>query len=142
MNSDRIVHGVVPFLMVVGVSSMVCAAESSSTMPAAPASSVSTPTPQTSAQEGSITALDLKSAAPSIQVTGKEGKVWTLAIDPLATTVWENGMPAKWDSLKVGSHVKVRYTEKSGKVVAKSIQLVQEPSASEASSTTAPASSY
>ncbi len=136
-------QGMLIAAIVMGCIPLVQAAEPSSKTPTTPASSVPTTIMQTFMKEGSITALDVTSAAPSVQVADKDGKVWTLSIDPLVTTVWKQGIPAKADALKIGDHVKVRYTEKSGKAVAKSIQLIPAPTTSAApSSTSEPATSY
>jgi len=74
---------------------------------------------------GSITELDLKPLTPSLKLTGADGKVWTLALDPQLTSIWQNGQIGKLDALKVGQQVKVRYTSKAGKNMVKSITIVQ-----------------
>ncbi len=89
------------------------------------ASSTSTPIQQSLSAGGSITALDLKPLAPSLKLTGADGKVWTLALDPQLTSIWQNGQIGKLDALEVGQQVKVRYTSKAGKNLVKSITIVQ-----------------
>lgn len=116
-----------------GTAGVALAAEEGSSMPQpASTSASSTPTPQILSAEGTISALDLQAASPSLQLTAADGKVWNVAVEPQATMVWRNGQMAKLDQLKAGERVKVRYTEKDGRHVAKSIQLAQAPAAAPA----------
>lgn len=129
--------------LLMGIAAVGYAADSPSNS-SAPTSSASVPTPQTTLQEGLIAMLDLKAVPPTIQLKTADGKLWPLALDLLTTTVWQHGMPAKLDQLKVGDQVKVRYAEKNGKMMVKSIQLVQAPGTAtpSSSSATTPTKSY
>jgi len=100
---------------------------------ATPASSSSTPTPQISSAEGSISAIDLQTN--SLNLTTADGKIWTLALDPKTTLVWKGTEQAKLDNLKVGEKVKVRYVAKEGKQLARSVDINESsPTASSAPS--------
>ncbi len=72
--------------------------------------------------EGSITSMDLTSANPSVTITTAAGKTEVVQIDP-STTISKSGQSLKLSDLKSGAQVRVRRTQKSGKTVAKSIQL-------------------
>ena len=116
-------------LLVGGMVSVVHAADQPGTHPITPkaplASTPSTSIPQITSITGSITELDLKAMSPSLTLTDAGGKVWTLALDPQLTSIWRNGQIGKLDALQVGQQVKVRYTSKAGKNVAKSITIAQ-----------------
>ncbi len=88
-------------------------------------SSAATLIPQSLSAVGAITELDLKALTPSLQLTGADGKVLTLALDPQLTSIWQNGQMGKLDALKVGQQVKVRYASKDGKSMVKSITIAQ-----------------
>ena len=118
------------------------ASSSGSTSAATPSSSPtlsSTPTPQSPAVVGSITALDLKSSAPSLKLAAADGKIWTLGLDPKTTVIWQEGKISTLDQLSVGQRVQVRYTAKDGKEIAKSIQIAQAPKAAATAPAAAPA---
>lgn len=82
---------------------------------------------QTMTAEGTISAIDLKAAPATVTVTAASGKAVSVIVDPLATQVLQNSAKASFDQLKAGQWVKVRYTAKNGKEVAKSIQIGSAP---------------
>ncbi len=127
--------------VVCGAAAVVSAAEQQGARPTterkatAPVSATATVIPQAKVAEGAITTLDLQAVSPTLTLTTAEGKTWTVAVDTKTTTVWQNAQIAKLDQLKVGDQVRVRYTTKDGKDVAKSIQLVKGNNTAAASST-------
>ena len=94
---------------------------------AAPVSATSAPTPQILSVEGSVVSADLQSVAPTLKVSGPEGKTLTFLLDPKASTAWQNNQPIPLSQLKAGQRIKVRYASKEGKWWAKSIEVVQSP---------------
>ncbi len=125
-------QGLVLTLVVVGMASAAAAAEQSAATatenaPAAtPASTGSAAaTMQLGTAEGTIAALDLQSAAPSVKIVSAEGKSWILAVDPKLVTVSRNGEAAPLSQLTIGAHVQARYTGQEGKLAAKSITITQ-----------------
>ena len=128
---------VLALLMAGGTISAVFAAEQPSGQAAS--STAAAPAPQILSANGTITALDITSAAPSIQLTDAAGKSWTIALDAKTTTVWQGMQLSKLEELKVGDAVKVRYINKEGKETARTIQVapaMTHASAPSASTTT------
>lgn len=91
---------------------------------AAPAKAVTAPAPKVTSTEGSITAIDVQSAAPNLSVTGADGKAVAIQIDKLLTSVWKGTQKLTLAELKSGDKVKVRHTTKDGKEVAKTIEVI------------------
>lgn len=89
---------------------------------------------QTKQVQGSITALDLNPQLPALTLKDASGQPWVLSVDRTGTTVWSGGQLSNLNQLKVGSPVKVRYEEQTGRKLAKRIELVQ-PSATSAPTT-------
>ena len=106
-------------------------AQPATTPSAQPASTTAVPL---AAVEGSITALDLKSATPTMTVHSIAGTVWTFACDPTSTMVWKDGQRIPWDGLVKGQSVKIRYATTDGKNRAQSIRILStsKPAASAA----------
>ena len=80
---------------------------------------------------GTLTVIDLQSSTPSMQVKKADGQLVQLGVDAQSTTVWQNGRSIPLNQLTMGQSVKVRYSDKNGKSIAKAI-LVQ-PAASSGS---------
>jgi hypothetical protein len=74
--------------------------------------------------KGSILALDLKAAQPNLKLRDEAGKMLTFSIDPKVTKVLQDGQSVKLEALQVGQHVEVESTQKNGKQIAKSIELI------------------
>ncbi len=107
--------------MVGTASSLVFAADPAS-QPATPPQSSSPSSvlvSQIESVEGTIASID----ATNLQITGSTGTSTTVQLDS-STTVWKGAQSGKLADLKTGDHVRVRRTTKSGKEVAKSIQVV------------------
>gem|GEM_PF-2270965 len=100
---------------------------------AMPTSSVSTSTPQIASAEGSVSDVDFQ--ANTLKLTASDGKFWTLTLDPKSTLVWKGGQILNLTDIKAGEQVKVRYTSKEGKQVAKSVDIAQTAAMSTTSAT-------
>jgi len=92
--------------------------------PAVLASSTSVPTPKITSVEGTIAALNLQAQSPTIDLSGTDGKKWTVAVNLKTTAVWQSAKPGSISDLKVGQHVKVRHAVIGGREVAKSIEVI------------------
>ena len=99
-----------------------------------PTNSASATTQKVMIATGSIATLDTKSEQPSIALTTTEGKTLTIALDSKTTTVWKEEKEISWNmlhlgqpdsQLKMGDRIKIRYTMKDGKNLAKSIEIVK-----------------
>ncbi|OIO37699.1 MAG: hypothetical protein COT00_02420 [Candidatus Omnitrophica bacterium CG07_land_8_20_14_0_80_50_8] len=84
--------------------------------------SSSTPVIRTSA--GTISALEVRSAAPWLKIKDLAGKESILMIDPISSSAWRGGNKSAWAELKVGEMVKVRHTEKGGSAVIKTVEII------------------
>ena len=95
------------------------------TAPASPApiAVTSAPTPVINTSEGTVSALDVQSAAPWIKIKDAVGKEWTIMINPASSSAWKGGSKAAWTDVKVGDKVKVRHTEKDDKAFAKTVEI-------------------
>ena len=87
--------------------------------------------------EGTLSMLDLHAAAPTLQVKTAKGTLLQIGVDPRTTTVWQGGRAVTLSQLATGQSVKVRYTEKNGKPMARSI-VVQAPASSGSSAPSTP----
>ena len=85
---------------------------------------VSAPTPEINSVEGTISSLDVTSAAPWLKIKDAAAKEWTIMIDPATSTVWKGGNKVTWADIKVNDKVKVRQTDKDGKAIAKTVEVV------------------
>ena len=72
---------------------------------------------------GSLSAVNLTASAPSVKVTGADGTVWTLAVDPSAVSVWRAGQRVAANQLQVGQRVTVHATDANGQPTAQTIQI-------------------
>ena len=88
---------------------------------AAPAISSSTPVIQSS--EGTVSTLDITSSTPWLKIKDAAGKESTIMVDPASSTAWKGANKATWADVKVGDKVKVRHTEKDGKMTAKTVEI-------------------
>ncbi len=127
-------------LVISSVASGVLAAEHGGTpisdsSDASKSPAASTPEAKVLSAEGLVTAV----AANSVKVTDKLGKEWTLAVDPKTLSVWRNGRGSRFDELKAGDPVKVQYSTRDGKQMARSIEITSPKPV--AASSSAPASS-
>ena len=116
--------GTVIVLVACGLTPMARAAEQSRTS-TTPASSTASITQSLSVERGTIAALDLLSASPSLKVTRTDGTSMTFALDPKLVTVTKEGegVGSKPEALRVGDRVTIRYTEKDGKKWVKSVSV-------------------
>ncbi len=90
----------------------------------APTAVTSEPTPVINTSEGTVSSLDIRSQAPWIKAKDAAGKEWTVMIDPASSSVWKGGNKAAWVDIKAGDQVKIRHTERDGKAVAKTVEIV------------------
>ena len=88
------------------------------------APAVSAPTPAISTSQGTVSALDVTSATPWLKIKDEAGKDSTIMIAPSSSTAWKGGNKATWTDVKVGDKVKVRHTEKDGKMIARTVEIV------------------
>jgi hypothetical protein len=116
------------------------ATKTTTAAPAAKQATATSPTSpaQTKQIQGSITTLDLKSPAPTVALKDATGQTWVIGVDPKGTTVWSGSQVGNLDQLKVGSQVKIWYEEKTGRKLAKKVEIVQ-PVATATSSAGQPA---
>ena len=92
-----------------------------------PAPAASTASAQPAAIEGSITAVDLQAAAPTLTIRAADGKLWTLNLDLKSSAVWRDSQLIKLDELKPGQSVKVRHLMVGGQDLAQSIRMTPVP---------------
>ena len=133
--------GLILVAMAFGTTSVVLAAEQGGQTSATKTTSAAQAVPPLQAKEvqGSIATLDLQSLSPTLTLRSASGQPWALGVDPKGTTVWSGSQLGNLNQLKVGSQVKIRYEEQTGRKLAKRIELAQ-PSATSASVTSQPAS--
>jgi hypothetical protein len=91
--------------------------------PMAAGAAASAPTPATTTAKGTITSLDVTSAAPWIKLKNETGQELTLMIDPAKSSVWKTGKKAAWTDLKAGDMLKVRYTMKESNMILKTAEI-------------------
>ena len=84
----------------------------------------SMPAPVVHSVEGTITAVDTESGAPSLTIQPVSNHPATIYLNKSETAVWQGGKQLDWDTLKAGLKVKVRNSLKEGKVIAKSIEII------------------
>lgn len=62
---------------------------------------------------GVISSYDFESDAPWLKIKDETGKEWTVAVDPKASKIINNGKEATWGSLKKGAKVEIVYAAES-----------------------------
>lgn len=75
--------------------------------------------------EGAISAVDLKSSPPTIQVSSA-GQTKTLRVPSGSIIRGESGKTAALDQFRVGQRVRVKYAMQNGREVATAIELAEE----------------
>ncbi len=71
---------------------------------------------------GSISALNLEASSKAVEVTGNDGRVLSIALDP-STEILRNGQRVDPDKLKVGDQVDVSLDHRDGEEIAKRIDV-------------------
>ena len=91
-----------------------------------------------SSVSSTVTAVDVDDIRPSITVTDGNGKAVNVSVDRSSTKVTLQNAGGQLSDLKVGQHIQVTGTYKAiiDRVVAKTISIVQEPTAAASASTT------
>ncbi len=82
----------------------------------------SIPTPAIRTTEGIVSALDVQSSTPWIQVKQADGHEAMIQIGRTATA-WKEGKKTIWANVKLNEKVKVRHMTKEGKEVAKTVEI-------------------
>ena len=90
---------------------------------------------------GTISAINLQSAKPSITVSDASGHSWSFGVDAGMTSVRNGTQAAQLATLKTGDHVMVRYVTKDGEPWAKSIHISNASAVTPAASSPMPTTS-
>ena len=72
--------------------------------------------------QGVMSALNLTASPAQLTITTGTGTL-TLTFDPKVTTVWKEGVLVRPSQLQAGQRVKVRYMERNGRQIAKTISI-------------------
>ena len=91
---------------------------------AASANWIATRTPSVASLVGTITALDLDSPKPQIQILGPGKQRSSIYLEKTRLKIWKGVVLFRPEDLKVGMRVKVRLIHKKNKPVAKSIEIL------------------
>ena len=77
--------------------------------------------------EGAVTAVDLKTSPPTMQVTSSSGGVLTLIADPTTISIVKGGHLGQLGDVAVHDKIKAQLIPKDGKYLVESIEI-KEPS--------------